>query len=183
MCDLISELAAPLVGAIGVIVTAVVAIQSIRKAAEESRITTTHREMAICLVDTIEIFDRVINLLNDVVNNVTYHDISKDIDIESAHSRYWREIGELSSKFKNIYARQKLFLPKDIYSDVQVIIKKLNDARELARKPADNNLRNLIAQVGKNYDALVDKCRSYLGPHRLENIKGDKGFSLGSNER
>ena len=179
--DLVLALAPSLVSVVAIIVTSVVAIRNIRKTAEESRVTEVHKEMAKCLADTIEIIDRVLYLLNGVANSVTYHDIQKDLDIETAHDRYWKEIGELSIKFKSIFARQRLFFHQDLYKKMQEIISQLNKARELAREPDNEELRQLIKKISSSYNLFINEARSYLGTDRLDRLA--ENISLGSAEK
>ena len=70
---------------IGIIATAGIAIYSIRKTAEASRVTNTYSEMKSCLMETVLILDKVLTLLDGVAKKVVYYRIPEKEIIETAH--------------------------------------------------------------------------------------------------
>lgn len=166
-------------GPIGIAVTASIAIYTIRKTAEESRVTNIHTELCACLVDTVSIVDDILTLLDDVANHVVYQSIPEEKITETAYARYWREISPLAERFKKIKVKQRLVFPRKLYEDVQVIVKKVNVARSLARQAAPNDdhtypdtreLRSTVDEAISAYLNFLHESRKYLGTDRLEPI-------------
>lgn len=159
-------------GPIGILLTAIVAIYSIRRTAREARISNIHSQLMSCLADTIYIIGKVLNLLNDIGYHKVYRSIPDEKIIETAYDRYWREIGELSQKFREIQTKQRLLFPKPLYDRVQEILKYINEGRKLARnaKPKDNyiypdtsDLLKIVDTASKAYRDMINESRKYLG--------------------
>ena len=91
---------------LGILVTTVVAIYSIRKTAEANRVSTVHNEMVQCVIDSIIKMRMIRNLLNAIANRVSYYRLPEQELIETAYTRYWREIQAISANFKIIQAKQ-----------------------------------------------------------------------------
>lgn len=150
------------------------AIYSIRKTAEETRVSDVHKEMCMCLVNTIGILREVINLIEDVTHNVIYQDYpEKQGGGEKAYDRYWKRIGELSNQFVILLPKQRLFLPRVLYDEVSIIVEKLNECRNLIRHfDPENRVQfqsstELLEEVGKNYREFIDQARAYIGTDKL----------------
>lgn len=120
-------------GPIGIAATAIVAVYTIRKTAEESRISNIHTELVGCLVDTVHLIEQVLSLLNDIANHVVYRTVPGEEITETAYRRYWREIGELSKQFRVMQAKQRLVFPRKLYEYIQDIVARINEARNLGR--------------------------------------------------
>ena len=157
---------------IGIIATAGIAIYSIRKTAEASRVTNTYSEMKSCLMETVLILDKVLTLLDGVAKKVVYYRIPEKEIIETAYDRYWREIGPLAGQFKEMQSKQKLILPARLYGCIQELIKEMNFARELAKSavprenhiyPDTSELQNKMGKVALRYKAFINDARHHLG--------------------
>lgn len=165
-----------LVSMLGILLTTLVALISIRKTAEANLVSNIHLKMTSCLVDTIAILNEVISLLEDVDGHVVYYDTTKDKMIETAYVRYWREIGQLSKHFKEIQSMQKLVFPKKLYNYTQELIIKINAARDLAKSAEPNNnniypdtqeLNKAINGAASSYRKFINNARFYLGTNVL----------------
>lgn len=175
-----------LVSMVGILLTTLVALISIRKTAEANLVSNIHLKMTSCLVDTIAILNEVIYLLEDIDRHVVYYDATEDRMIETAYVRYWREIGPLSKRFKEIQSMQKLVFPKELYNCIQGLIIKINAARDLAKSatPNDNNiypdtqeLNQAINGAAASYKKFINNARLYLGTNALPVI-GNKNEEI-----
>ena len=172
----VSEILILIVSVSGIIATTCVAIYSIRKTAEESRVSGVHKEMCMCLVSTIGILRIVINLIEDVTHNVIYQEHPNGQLGEKAYDRYWERIGGLSNQFENLLPKQRLFLPRVLYDKVSIIVRKLNECRNLIRHFDPENEEQfpcsteLIEEVGVNYREFIDQARAYIGTDKLYEI-------------
>lgn len=174
-------------GPIGIIVTAIVAIYSIRRTAKEARVSNIHAELITCLSDTLFLIERILNLLNDIGYHRVYRSIPEEQIVETAYDRYWRELGVLSQDFKKLQAKQRLLLPKPLYDKVQEILECINEARKLARnaKPDENflypNTTELIKAVENASESLrniIDESRKHLGTDKLKPVSIVSELSL-----
>lgn len=153
---------------IGIVATAGIAIYSIRKTAEASRVTDTYSEMKSCLMETVLILDKVLILLDGVTKKVVYYRVPEKEIIETAYDRYWREIGPLAGQFKEMQSKQKLILPARLYGCLQELIKEINFARESAKSavPGENyitsELQNKMEKVALKYKAFINDARHHL---------------------
>jgi len=172
-------MAETIVSLLGIVIIATVAIYTIRKTAKESRVSNIHAEMCACLVDTVSVLNEVFSLLNDITRHVVYNKILEDQIAETAYERYWRELGNLSKRFKEIYAKQQLVFPRKLYKTSQEIVQKVNDARKLARVakpdkdavyPDTSKLQQAIKTAFVAYRNFVNDSRAYLGTDKLEPI-------------
>lgn len=168
-----------LIPIIGILVTTLVAIYSIRKIAETNRVSNIHLEMTSCLISTISILDRAISLLDDISRHVVYYRVPEQKIIETAYDRYWREIKDLSDKFKKIQSKQKLVFPSELYNNIQDLLKAINNARELVKhvSPDENNLypdtqelQKEIEIVASKYKNFINRARCYLGTDEISPI-------------
>jgi len=164
---------------IGIAVTAIVAIYTIRRIARESRISNIHSELVSCLVDTVYLIEQVLSLLDDIANHRIYRAIPEEEITETAFDRYWRKIGELSDRFREIQSKQRLILPRKLYEKVQEIVLKINEARKLARnaKPNENylypntsELKTVVDIAISSYRELLHESRKYFGTDKLKPI-------------
>ena len=164
---------------ISILVVLLIAIFTIRKTAEENRVSNIHAELCACLVDTVSLIDDLLSLLDGIANHIVYQTVPEEQILETAYSRYWREIGPLSKRFKDIQAKQRLVFPKKLYDHIQDIVKKVNDARGLARHAAPNEdhiypdtreLRKVVDEAASAYRNLLHESRKYLGTDRIAPI-------------
>lgn len=161
---------------VGILITTVVAVYLMHKTTTASRISNVHAEMCSCLVDTVITFTKVIVLLNDIARRVVYaNKVTSDIS-ESAYERYWREIGSLSTNYKEITAKQRLVVPEKLFQKIKGVVIRLNKAGELARdaRPNDNHvypdtteLQKAVDEVQVAYHDFLNEARSYLGTPRM----------------
>jgi len=164
---------------LGVLVTTVVAIYSIRKTAEANRVSTVHNEMVQCVIDSIIKMRMTRNLLNEVANKVSYYNLPENKLIETAYVRYWREIQTITTEFKIIQAKQMFVFPKSLYEKMQNLINKTNEARDEAKHynpetnnftPGNNSLSECIKEINKIYVDFVNDARRYIGASALAPI-------------
>lgn len=164
---------------IGIIITAGVAIYSIRKTAEENRVSSVHNEMIKCVIDSIVIMRTTRDLLRGVANKATYHRLPENEIIETAYTRYWRDIQKLSSDFNKIQAKQKFVFPKNLYNKMQELVDKINEARNEAKrynpetnnfKPRNNSLSEIVKEIDTIYVEFVNDARRYVGVSALSPI-------------
>jgi len=164
-------------GPLGIAITAIVAIYTIRKTAEENRVSNIHAELCSCLVDTVSILHNVLTLLDAVAKKVVYHSVLEGKIIETGYDRYWREISTLAEKFKAVQAKQRLVFPRKLYEDIQKIIKIINKARELVRQvapdnnhiyPDTTNLQETVNEAISAYRNFLNESRKYLGTDKLK---------------
>jgi len=177
---------------LGILATTWMAVYAIRKTAEANRISNTHSEMLSCLIETAFVLHESISLLDDIGRHVIYSDIPEEKIIETAYDRYWKTIGALSKEFKKLQSKQKLVLPINIYLNIQKVIEKLNNARELAKysKPDENNiypdtteLNKAITEAFGEYRKLINLSRKYSGPNALTPLSAKEDNILRGNEK
>ena len=161
---------------LGILVTTFVAIYSIRKTAEANRVSTVHNEMVQCVIDSIIKMRMTRTLLNEVANKVSYYRFPENELIETAYTRYWREIQTISTEFETIQAKQMFVFPKDLYEKMQTLINKTNEARDKAKHynpetnnftPGNNSLSEIIKQMNIIYVDFVNDARRYIGASAL----------------
>ena len=164
---------------LGILVTTFVAIYSIRKTSEANRVSTVHNEMVQCVIDSIIKMRMTRSLLNEVANRVSYHRLPENELIETAYTRYWREIRTITNEFQIIQAKQMFVFPKSLYEKMQNLINKTNEARDEAIRynpetnnfiPGNNNLSELIKEINTIYVDFVNDARRYVGPKALTPI-------------
>ena len=173
------------IGPFGTIVTASIAIYAIWRTAKEARISNTHKELISCLAETLFLLNQVIDLLDDVANHVIYRSISEKDTIGTAFDRYWTQLGELSKKFRKNQSKQRLIMPRPLYELVQIVVEKVNEARQYARdaQPDENYLYPNTEELAK---AVNDASTAYrklihvinFPPKTGQSIKVDNLFSL-----
>ncbi|MFH2138782.1 MAG: hypothetical protein ABII88_09755 [Candidatus Omnitrophota bacterium] len=185
-CDEINNLAMTLIPIISIILTTLVAIFSIRKTAESNRVSTVHTEMLKCLIDSIVIIRKISILLDDIARKVTYVELPEEKTIETAHTRYWREINNLTSEFNLLNSKQKLLFPKNIYDKMQEIIDELNKGRNLSKDlvPSNNldttDLNKVTKKINSLYVDFIHEARNYVGVDALKPVTMRKEYILGA---
>jgi len=164
---------------LGILVTTLVAIYSIRKIAEENRVSAVHNEMVQCIIDSIIKMRIVRKLLNDIANKVSYYRFPEHKLIETAYDRYWREIQTISIEFKLIQAKQMFVFPEKLYGKIQNLINKTNEAKEEAKHynpqannftPGDNKLNKIVKEINSIYVDFVNDARRYVRVDDLDPI-------------
>jgi len=178
--EVIGKLSGPVgvaVSIIAVAVTAYIAINAMRKTAEDSRLSSTHAEMAICLAETIHLMEDVVGLLERIKMRVTFKINGPEVKWETAYDRYMRDIGPRSREFYLLQSRHRLFFPSRLHEAMDRVMEKVNLAGRVARntKPDNNNVYPSTEVLAEHVDALVtdyrafiDLCRSYVGADKLE---------------
>jgi len=164
---------------LAMIITALVAVYSIRKTAEENRVSAVHNEMTQCITDSIIRMRMVRKLLNDIANKVSYYRFPEDELVETAYDRYWREIQTISTESKLIQAKQMFVFPRELYEKMQNLINKTNEAREEAKHynpqvndftPGDNELKKIVKEINSIYVDFVNTARRYVRVDALDPI-------------
>ena len=74
---------------ISILVVLLIAIFTIRKTAEENRVSNIHAELCSCLVDTVSLIDDLLSLLDGLANHIVYQTVPEEQILETAYSRYW----------------------------------------------------------------------------------------------
>ena len=162
-------------------IPAIVAIVVIRKTAKESRISSVHNYMVDCIIDSIQIINRPLKLLEDISNKVFYERIPERNFIETAYDRYWGEIKRISKEFSILQNKQKFLLPNELYKVMQKLINILNKAREESKHlmpdnnvyPDTENLKKIIKEANKLYVGFVNTARDYIGINNLASLKNN----------
>lgn len=179
-----------IVSACAIIITTVIAIYTIKKNAETSKIANIHHELSVCLTELISIIDQILNLLHAVSYNTQYKRITDDKIIDTAYDQYWNRIDDLNNQFIKLHGKMLLLLPKDIFESFQGMLKKINEARYkvLAHKPLEDGsfslpksdrLRAAMEINKKEYFKLIKKCRNYIGSPKISRIVTDSEHLLG----
>jgi len=167
-----------LISLVAVGIPAIIAVVTIRKTASENRLSNVHNYMIDCIIDTIQIIKRPLKLLENISNKVFYEEVLGEEFIETAYDRYWREIKSISESFSTIQNRQKFLLPNKLYTIMQKLVDKLNEAREESKclKPEDkiypntDKLKKIIAAANKLYVEFVNTARGYIGVDNLTSL-------------
>jgi hypothetical protein len=177
--------ASDLIAIASILATAGVAIFSIRKAAENSKVTTIHQELIKVLADSYSVMSKMIKLLRDIGYHVVYTKVPDEEIVESAHKRYWRELGHLSDEFNELQFKQRLVVPKNLYDEIQRVVVLINDGKALVKgvsieedkyysdtSELCDHVKNLIHQ----YRFLLNQSREYIEPDLLKPLahSGDK---------
>ncbi len=175
----------------GIVLTAGIAIYSIRKTAEVSRVTSTYSEMKSCLIETVLIFDKALVLLDGVARKIVYYRVPERTPVETAYNRYWKEIGPLANRFKEMQAKQKLVLPSVLYEGIQKLIRETNLARELVKGavpdenhiyPDTSELQEKMESATSKYKDFINMARCYLGASELIPLSKKVEDILNTNE-
>lgn len=186
--DIILQTLEPIVPILSILITTLVSIVAIRKTAEANRISTVHSEMLQCIIDSIISIRKISILLDDVSRSVSYSRIPEHKFIETAYTRYWREVQTISQEFNINQSKQKFVLPKKLYGKMQNLIVKLNEARNEAKKlkPDEKNvcsdterLKSILTEVNSLYVVFVNEARVYIGVDALKPFSLRQGHILG----
>lgn len=175
-----------LISLVAVGIPAIIAVVVIRKTASENRLSNVHNYMIDCIIDTIQIIKRPLKLLGDISNKVYYEEVPKENFIETAYDRYWREIKSISKEFSIIQNRQKFLLPNKLYTIMQELIDKLNEAREESKYlepkdkiyPSTDKLKKIIKEANKLYAEFVNTARDYIGVDNLTSLNNSSAGNI-----
>lgn len=191
MAEIILQILEPITPILGILITTLVSIFTIRKTAEASRVSNIHNEMLQCIIDSVVNIRKVSILLDDISRKASYFRIPGREFIETAYDRYWREIQNLSKEFNINQSKQKFVLPKNLYERMQKLIDKLNEARNEAKclKPNNNNvypdtqtLGEILKEINSLYVDFVHEARVYVGVDALKPFPIRKEYILGIEE-
>jgi hypothetical protein len=146
--------------------------------------------MTSCIIETVFLLNKVLNLLREISGKVFYFSIPEGNPIDNAYNRYWRNLGDYSTKFQEIQAKQKIVFPKELYEKCQELIKKLNEARNISQglKPNEENrypdtsqLIPIVNDAISIYTDFLNMARSYSGANKLEPITIEEDLFLQDN--
>ncbi len=183
---LVFQIAGLAITLLGIAVTAIMAVNSIQRAAEEERLSVVHTEMRGCLTETLRVLGRALDLLDDVANRVTYATFDELKPIETAHERYWKEIASLSNAYRVLGAKQQLLLPKALWDRLKHLTGAINAARHLATnaKPETDTtqLKTAVSAAGKAYRRFINDCRAYIKSDNLAPLDTWQFTELHANE-
>lgn len=168
---------------LGITLPTLFGIYSIRKVAEESRLSSVHAEMRACLIKAVEILGREVDLLDGVANGVTYRRRTTGQDVETAYTRFWREIDGMVAHYKEISAGLRLLLPKDLSDRLRDLVSSVNEAKDLAADEFElSELRRAVDEAGKLYREFVNTSRAYIKADELKPLDSWKRGAIESEE-
>lgn len=178
---------APIIGSLA---STLVAIYVMLRTAREVRLTYVHEAMCKCLAHTLGLVRLQLDLLGDISRKVVYRNFSRGVITETAYDRYWNKIDLISKDFSELIPEQRLFLHKEVYESLTILVDLLNDANGLAKgcKPDDRhaypNTSELVKTVEKAataYRVFVNQAREFIGADELTKISSSK-LSTGEEE-
>ena len=184
ICELLKYIVSTGVGAI-------MAVWIISKTTKANRVSNIHSEMCSCLIETIFISKEILSLLEAITKGAFYRQkVPQGEFKDNAHSRYWKEIGNLSKEYRKIRAKQELIFPSSLLEKVKKVTKKLNEGNHLARYacptdkifPDTTKLQEVVDDAKKAYQDFKKDARAYLGTPKLKRITMEEGLSLESDE-
>lgn len=184
ICELLGYIVSTVVGA-------VIAVWVTSKTTKANRVSNIHSEMCSCLIETIFISKEILSLLEAITKGVFYRQkVPQGKFKENAHSRYWKEIGNLSKQYKKIMAKQELILPSSLLEKVKKVTKKLNEGNHLARYacpsgkifPDTPDLQKVVDDAKKTYQDLKKDARAYIGTDKLKRITMEEKLLLESDK-
>ena len=164
---------------LGILITTLVAIYSIRKIAAANRVSIVHNEMTQCIIDSIIKIRKINALLDGISKKISYYRLPNYELIESAYDRYWREIQTISAEFNPIQSRQMFVFPKILYEKMQNLINKINEGRHEAKNynpktdifaPGNNKLKDIVKEIDSIYVDFVNEARQHVGVGMLKRI-------------
>jgi len=176
---LLSVIILATVSILGILITAVIAIISIRKTARESRVSTVHEKMSSCLVPTFDIAWEMIHLLDHVANRVYYRTVDTGEFKETAYDRYWRELDRLTGENRTLFSQQQLYFPNEIVETLEEIDQLLNKARYEVKKvkpnekhvyPDTSNVESVMEKARPLLKRFKEQARAYIGSDELKRI-------------
>ncbi len=191
IADIIIQAINPIVSILGILVTTLVSIVAIRKTADANRISTIHSEMLQCIIESIGSIKKMRNLLDGISRKAKYFCLPENKFIETAYTRYWRQVQTISQEFNINQSKQKFLLPKKLYDKMQQLIGKINEARNEAKnlEPDENNiypdtgiLKSIVKEINSLYVDFVHEARVYVGTDALPRFNIRKEHILGVEE-
>jgi len=191
MAKIILTTLEPIVPILGILVTTLVSIIAIRKTAEANRVSNVHNEMLQCIIGSVVNIRKISILLDGIFRKSSYFRMPEQEFIETAFTRYWREIQNISEDFNIMQSKQKFVLPKELYEKMQKIIDQLNESSEEAKNLApDNNniypdttrLGEILKKINSLYVDFVHEARNRVGVDALKPFSIRKEYILGIEE-
>jgi hypothetical protein len=166
-----------------IIITAIVAIVSIKKTTLSSRASVTHNEMLATLIESVGLFRALIHMLGNVALGVVHVDDKKNVE-EYAVDRYKRVVDDFVKKYEEVGPKIQLFLPVDLFTQHQTVLKQVNGVRSYIfdnnvhpqQNPNLSALRDMMDILNNEFFEYIQLARHYLGTDSLVGIGKDKPF-------
>ncbi|MFH1428919.1 MAG: hypothetical protein ABIH39_04155, partial [Candidatus Margulisiibacteriota bacterium] len=178
-----------IVNIIGTVIVAGVAIYSIRKTAEESRVSNVHNEMVQNLILNLGFIYEILELLIDISNRVTYELYRDGKNTETAYKRYWAKIDDIGNRSKELLCSRILLFPELINTKMGDIFKVISEAMNNVNNIKMKNdsypetdgyhikkLKEHVEQLIPMYQDLLNLCRGYSGTDSLNQITASDMF-------
>jgi hypothetical protein len=162
-----------IISILAIISTTCIATYSIRKTAEDNKINIIFNEMFRHLVHQVQNHHRIIILSYNLANNIQHYKLPKHEFIETAFTRFWRELGEFKNMSDERKAYGELVFPQELTTINNSIIDAFNKFREQAKDEHQINTQQLIILVNEmisGYNQLVVKGREFLGTKAISKI-------------
>lgn len=161
---------------VGIVIAAMVAIVSIRRVADEARLSSVHSEMRGIIVKAVAVLGRVVELLDHVAGAVRYTSALTGQPIETAHRRFWREIDQSVKEYREITAELRLLLPEPLHHSLESLVVAINAAKNLAKdEPTSPNsnveLREAVDKAGACYREFINASRKYIKADELKPLR------------
>ena len=181
------EILENIIAIVSIIATMVVAIYSIKKASDDNKVKYVFDYMVSTLIEQFQAFNEILNLLFRVANKVYISNLPENEILESAYTRYWRQIGDISKRVELIRSKKELFFPDDITISINKVILSLNEASKLAKaaKPNVEGTHTLLLKKYEeavfNYNQALTCARQYLGPSKIARLSFEDTLLLVNN--
>lgn len=174
-------------GIIGIVVTAYVAIRSIKKTAEENRVSAVHASMCTTLIETTALLSKVLRVLREVAANKHYRTSTSGEFIETAYDRYWKVVEIIPMDYRKLVSQHRLYLPDELWQKLRKIHRTMNEAKEAVEgvKPDENHIypntdevRAVADKAEKLFDEFINLARAYIGPDRQTPLTETRAVEL-----
>jgi len=165
-----------LISFLGIAATSIVAIIAIQKTARLNKVNKVHEIMLETLIEQLQSFEYILKLLTQVTYKVYFYKIPIHEKIESAYDRYWREIEKLSFTSNQLKTKRSLTLPSELNFEINKVIKKLNQAHDLAKDALPDaefehtDLEKKVKETIESYNKALNVARKYIGTDALSKI-------------
>ena len=176
-----------LLSIIGIVGTAYVAIRSIKKTAEENRVSAVHASMCTTLIETTALLSKVLLVLREVAANKHYRTSTGGEFIETAYDRYWKVVEIISRDYRNLESQHRLYLTDELWQKLRKIHRTMNEAKEAVEGvipdenhiyPNTDEVRTVADKAEKLFDEFIDLARDYIGPDMQKPLTEPRAVEL-----
>lgn len=163
-------------GIVAAVITAIVAMWSVRRSSRDQKVAVVHQEMAECMVKTLALLRRSYLLIAAVADQAVYRDrISKDIS-GNAFERFAQGQPSIAKEFGDLVPQHELLFPEEAINATKRILAKVNSAASIAYRkkpdakstfPDTRDLMRSVSELAGAYNDCVDIYRNYIGTNKL----------------